>query len=188
MGLRPVKPEDAERIAQIYAPYVENTAISFEYVPPVAAEILSRIQKVLQRGYPYIVLEEEGQVLGYAYASAFREREAYKYTCETSIYVDQAHRRAGTGQILYSALLSLLKIQGYATAVAGTTTPNPQSSNFHRKMGFQPIGEFKNVGYKFGTWHSAEFFEMTINDYSQGGQPALLSFEDAWLLYSKSHL
>ena len=134
--IREATPEDAERVAEIYRPYVENTAVTFETVPPDEAEMRSRIVEHL-KAYPFLVMEEDGRVVGYAYAGAFHERRAYRPTVELSVYMDEAFRGAGRGEALVRELLSRLKADPrYFTAMAVIVHPNPRSERMFEKLGF----------------------------------------------------
>lgn len=140
---------DADQIADIYRPFVTDTTVSFEEVPPSADEMRGRIASA----HLWLVDVVEGRVQGYAYATAHRSRHAYRFTTETSIYVPTHLHRSGIGRPLYQALLDQLTELGLATAVAGITLPNEASVRFHEAMGFTEVGVFPQVGFKFGQWH-----------------------------------
>jgi phosphinothricin acetyltransferase len=150
--LRLALPTDGERLAAIYAPAVADRTTSFELTPPDAAEMARRVSALTART-PWLVLEENGRVVGYAYASPHRDRPAYQWSVEVSAYVDAAAHRAGHGKTLYTALFDILTAQGFVNAYAGITLPNPASVGFHKAMGFEEIGIYKGIGYKFGRWH-----------------------------------
>jgi L-amino acid N-acyltransferase YncA len=150
--LRLALPADGARIAEIYAPAVTKRTASFELVPPDGMEMARRISAVTART-PWLVLEENGRVLGYAYASPHRDRPAYQWSVEVSAYIDAAAHRAGHAKTLYTALLDILTAQGFANAYAAITLPNPASVGFHQAMGFEEIGIYRGIGYKFGSWH-----------------------------------
>ena len=150
--LRLAVPADGERLAAIYAPAVTERTTSFELTPPDAAEMARRISTLTART-PWLVLEEQGTVMGYAYASPHRDRPAYQWSVEVSAYIDDAAHRAGYGRTLYSALFDILSAQGFVNAYAGITLPNPASVAFHQAMGFEEIGVYKGIGYKLGRWH-----------------------------------
>lgn len=144
--------DDGGAIASIYAPAVIERATSFEYEAPDAAEMGRRVVGVQQRT-PWLVYEEDGDVRGYAYAGAHRDRAAYQWSVDVSAYVaDTAHRR-GVARRLYTALFDLLVLQGFVNAYAGITLPNAASEGFHAAMGFRPVGVYRGVGWKFGRWH-----------------------------------
>ncbi len=162
MNCRPAIPEDASRMAEIYGPYVADTAISFAVQPPTAEEFLSKIASV----YPVLVCEEQGRVLGYAYAGQYRSREAYRWDAELSIYVEGAAVGRGAGKCLMRALLALLKAQGYQNAYSCITLPNPGSIGLHKACGFRQIALFENAGYKLGAWRSVVWLHRPLGDYS----------------------
>lgn len=146
----------------IYAPVVRNTAISFEWEAPSVDEMARRIESVLAANYPWVVVEADGQVRGYAYAGAYRTRAAYRWAAEVSVYVDAQHHRGGLGRILYGSLIRLLEAQGFRSAYALATTPNPSSDGLHRSLGFREVGRFPHVGYKFGRWHDVVCWHLAL--------------------------
>jgi phosphinothricin acetyltransferase len=154
---------DAASLLQIYAPIVEQTPISFEFTPPTVDEFCKRIRSILA-SHVWIVCEENGQILGYAYASRFRFREAYDWTTEVTIYVAPEQHRRGVGHGLYGSLLAVLRVQGFCIAIAGITLPNEASVRLHEKLGFRKIGVFHTNGYKFGQWHDIGFWELSLRD------------------------
>lgn len=164
MIIRDVVLEDAETILSIYAPYIEDGAVSFEYQVPSVDEIKARIRRVTNK-YPWYVAESGGSVVGYAYASSFREREAYQWKAEVSVYVSDGAKGTGTAKALYDVLLAQLKQMGMISAIAGMTVPNPETERFHKKYGFTKIAEFAKVGFKNGEWHSVAFAELQLNEY-----------------------
>ena len=160
MLLRPATLADAAAVAAVYAPYVRDTVISFESVPPDEAEMGARIARTLPR-FPWLVVED-ARVRGFAYAGAHRERTAYRWSVDVSVYVDLGARRTGLGRQLYGALLGLLGEQGYAQAFAGITLPNPASVGLHEALGFRPVGVFRDVGHKFGSWHDVGWWQRPL--------------------------
>lgn len=160
-AIRLATEDDADAIAAIYAPVVLETPVSFELVPPDADEMRRRMREILKVG-PYLVREDEGRVVGYAYAGSFRARPAYRFTVETSIYVHADARGRGVGRSLYGVLLPCLVAQGFRRAIAGVTLPNAASVGLHESVGFRPVGVFHDVGFKFGTWHDVGFWEMQL--------------------------
>jgi L-amino acid N-acyltransferase YncA len=152
---------DAAACAAIYAPYVRDTAITFETEPPDAAEFARRIAAATAR-HAWLVLEDDGRVTGYAYAGPFKERAAYRYACEVSVYLEHGLRRSGGGRALYSALLARLAERGFRTAAAGMTQPNEASAGLHRALGFVPVGTFRRVGWKHGRWHDVAWVQRDL--------------------------
>jgi phosphinothricin acetyltransferase len=167
--IRLAQESDAESLLRIYAPIVEQTAISFELTPPTVEEFHQRMRKV-QESHTWIVCEE-GEILGYAYAHQFRPREAYDWTTETTIYVAAGQQRRGVGYGLYASLLHALRMQGFCTAIAGVTLPNEASVRLHEKTGFKAIGTYHAVGYKFGKWHDVGFWELSLRDLLDVPEP-----------------
>lgn len=161
--IRDATPEDAAACAAIYAPYVRETAVTFETEPPDAAELAARIAAA-QREHAWLVAERDGALLGYAYAGSFRGRRAYSRTAETSVYLAPQATGQGVGRALYTALLDRLRDLGYGTAVAGMTPPNPGSAALHRSVGFTQVGAFTRVGRKFGRWHGCDWWEMALRE------------------------
>lgn len=159
--IRDARAADAAACAAIYAPYVRDTAISFELEPPTAAQVADRITAAL-RTHAWLVLEEGGSVAGYAYGSGYRARPAYRWTCEVSVYLEPGRRRTGAGRALYEALLPRLADRGYRTAIAGMTLPNPGSVGLHAALGFQPAGTMRRVGWKLGGWHDVAFMQRDL--------------------------
>ena len=156
-----VEPEDAGEVLTIYAPIVQNTAISFELETPSYIEMRQRISSAI-KDRPWLVCEREGEFLGYAYASTYRARGAYAWAVETSAYVDEEHQRKGIARGLYTSLLAVLNLQGYCTAFAGIALPNEASVAFHEALGYEAIGVFKQAGYKFGKWHDVGWWQRPI--------------------------
>jgi len=159
---------DAAAVAEVYAPVVSESAISFELVPPTAGEMAMRIARALAHA-PWLVSTEGGTVLGFAYASPHSERAAYQWSVNVSVYVDAAARRRGVGRSLYGSLFSLLLLQGFYTAHAGTTLPNPASVGLHESLGFHPVGVYRSVGYKRGAWHDVGWWQLPLKDRT--GEP-----------------
>ena len=152
---------DAERCAAIYAPYVTDTAISFELCPPSPTDIAERIAAA-SRGHAWVVLEDRGRVVGYAYGGSFNARAAYRWSCEVSVYVELGRRRTGAGRALYEDLLGRLAQRGFRMAVAGMTLPNDASVGLHRAMGFEPVGTYRRIGYKLGSWHDVAWMQRPL--------------------------
>ena len=161
---------DAKRLLEIYAYYVQNTAISFEYDVPSVEEFRNRIEKTLKQ-YPYLVLEEDGVIQGYAYAGAFVGRAAYSHCCEVTIYLDHCAKGRGYGRALYEALEQALKDRGVRNLYACIGDPIAEdefltrnSEQFHRHMGFSKVGTFHKCGCKFGRWYNMIWMEKTIGE------------------------
>jgi phosphinothricin acetyltransferase len=155
--------DDASAIQRIYAPFVEFTHVSFEEIPPDVAEIEKRIKEGSVK-FPWLVAEQNGQVVGYAYASAHRVRASYRWSVDTAIYLDAAFRGQGIGKTLYSRLLETLRSQGFFNAFAGVTLPNRGSIALHESLGFKPIALYENVGYKLGAWHSVRWLCLPLQE------------------------
>lgn len=153
--------QDATQVLEIYAPFCGNSPVSFEFQPPTLDEMQQRITKVLQR-LPWLVCERYGEIVGFAYAVAHRERAAYQWSVEVSVYIRPAERRLGIGRALYTSLFQVLVLQGYYNAFAGVTLPNAGSVRLHQVMGFQPVGIYRGVGYKCNAWHDVAWFELLL--------------------------
>jgi phosphinothricin acetyltransferase len=160
--LRLATPADGSTCAGIYEPYVTDTCISFELTPPDGMEIGARIARTIDR-LPWVVAEVDGLVRGFAYAGRFRDRPAYDWTAETTVYVDRAFQGRGIGLAAMRGVLSILRLQGFHLAVAGVTPPNPGSVGLHVALGFKRIGLFEEVGWKDGRWHGVEFFGLELS-------------------------
>jgi L-amino acid N-acyltransferase YncA len=158
--IRLATPEDAEQVRAIYAPYC-YTPISFELEPPSVEEMRGRLVKVLDQ-YPWLISEADGEVLGYVYAAPHRERAAYCWSVDTTVYVRHGRQRRGVGRALYTALLTVVPLQGYMNAYAGITLPNPASVGLHEAMGFQPVGVYRQVGFKCGAWYDVAWFQRPL--------------------------
>jgi L-amino acid N-acyltransferase YncA len=153
MKLRDATPRDAVAIAAIYGPYVQTSTFSFEGIPPDADEMTTRMKKIAEAGLPYLVAESEGRVAGYAYASAFHTRSAYRFTVENSVYVAPQSTRAGTGTLLMRRLIAECAGRGLRQMIARIGDgENIASIALHEKLGFRRIGELRGVGFKFGRW------------------------------------
>lgn len=164
MTIRFATLDDAPAILAIYAPFITESNVSFEYEIPTVTEFAGRIQTIQQQ-YPYLVAETDGRVLGYAYASQHRDRTAYQWSVETSVYVHPDGHRQGIARQLYTTLFDLLRRQGYYSAYAGITLPNTESEAFHQAMDFELVGVFKNIGYKMGAWHDVVWLQRSIQPY-----------------------
>ena len=160
--IRPANLADAQAIQAISAPYVEKTAITFEYEVPSVQEFEKRISNTIER-YPYLVAEEDGQVLGYAYASTYYARTAYDWTTELSIYLNEDARGRGLGSQLYGALEEELEKRGFLRFLACIAVPNEASIAMHEKRGYILVAHFPKVGYKFEQWHDIVWMQKTID-------------------------
>jgi L-amino acid N-acyltransferase YncA len=158
MLIRTATPEDAAACAAIYAPYVTDSAISFETEAPTAEQMADRIARAIA----WFVLEDDGHVAGYAYAGPFHPRAAYRWSCEVSVYLEPGRRRTGAGRALYDVLLPHLTERGYRSAIAGMTLPNAASEGLHAALGFEPVGTYRDIGYKFGAWHDVAWTQKTL--------------------------
>lgn len=151
---------DAREILEIYTPYVLDTAISFEATLPSLSEVERRIEEYSKLGW--LVYEIQDALIGYAYASKHRDREAYQWCCEVSVYIHPQHHRKGIASILYTELFQKLRDQGYVNSYAGIELPNEASVKFHESMGFTPIGVFRETGFKLGKWHDVGWWHLKI--------------------------
>ena len=177
MLIRSAKPEDAPALLGIYAPYVRDTAITFEYEAPSEAEFARRISDTLKK-YPYLVLEDGGEVLGYAYASVFKARAAYAWAVETTIYLRRDAHGKGYGRLLYTALEEELKRRHFLNAYACITWADQEdeylthlSPRFHERMGYRLCGTFRQCGYKFGRWYDMIWMEKHLGGHAANPEP-----------------
>lgn len=159
--LRVATPADADAVRRIYAPYVEETAITFATTVPSRAALEAKIADCLSQ-HPWLVCERDGRVVGYAYAGPLRKRDAYQWTVELSVYVDERAQREGVGRRLYGALIDVLTAQGYASAYGVITLPNPASVAFHEAFDFDQVGHFDDVGFKHGAWHDVGWWRRRL--------------------------
>jgi L-amino acid N-acyltransferase YncA len=161
MTIRDASDRDAEACAAIYAPYVTDTVITFENVPPSPADMAARIAAA-QCGHAWLVLVDGADVVGYAYGGQHKERAAYRWSCEVSVYLERGRRRTGAGRALYTALFDRLAARGFRIAVAGMTLPNDASVGLHRAMGFEPVGTYRRIGWKHGRWHDVAWVQREL--------------------------
>lgn len=169
MRIRDATADDGAACAAIYAPYVTDTAITFEYEPPSATDMAGRIA-VAQQSHAWLVLEDEGRIVGYAYGGRHKERAAYRWACEVSVYLELGRRRGGGGRALYEALLQRLTDRGFRSAVAGMTLPNDASAGLHAALGFEPVGTYRRIGWKLGAWHDVAWVQRELGP--SGAPPA----------------
>jgi phosphinothricin acetyltransferase len=156
---------DAAACAAIYAPHVDGRGTSFEERPPSAEQLSERIARVSER-HPWLVAERAGSVAGFAYATSHRERPAYRWAAETSVYVHRDHQAQGVGRELYEALLGLLRRQGLHVALAGITLPNPASVRLHESLGFERVGVYSQIGFKAGAWRDVGWWQLLLSPQS----------------------
>jgi L-amino acid N-acyltransferase YncA len=161
--VRDATESDAAACAAIYAPYVQHTVITFETEPPSVDEMAGRMASAA-RTHAWLVLEEGGRVVGYAYGSPFKSRAAYRWSCEVSVYLETGLRRSGAGRALYEVLLERLSQRGFRIAVAGMTLPNDASVGLHEAMGFEPAGVNRKIGWKNDGWHDVAWVQRALDD------------------------
>ena len=161
MIIRLATPSDGPALAEIYRPAVTHAATSFELDPPDGAEMGRRVERVMEKA-PWLVVERDGRVLGYAYASPHRDRAAYQWSVEISAYVHHDAHRLGIARALYTSLFDALVVQGFRNAYAGITLPNAASVGLHTAMGFTPVGVYRGIGYKQGAWHDVAWLERAL--------------------------
>jgi len=174
--IRLAEPRDAGAVAEIYRPHVDGSAVSFEVDPPSGEEMGQRIDAALAYA-PWLCCEEAGAVVGYAYASRHRERAAYRWCVDVSVYVGQGARRSGVGRGLYRSLFALLKRQGFCAAHAGITLPNAASVGLHEALGFRLVGVYPRVGFKNGRWHDVGWWQLELLPRT-GEPPRLLALDE----------
>ena len=162
MIIREVNLNHAEALSDIYKYYVDNTSYTFEYSAPSAREFSARIEAITKK-FPFFVCEDNGEIIGYAYANMFKERKAYQWVCETSIYIKNGSTQKGAGKLLYEKLLLALKKQGFVKAVAVLGCPNEGSEVFHQKMGFSLAATLPAIGFKHGAWHDIKYYVIELN-------------------------
>ncbi|NWK77535.1 arsinothricin resistance N-acetyltransferase ArsN1 family B [Aquitalea sp. LB_tupeE] len=167
--IRPATPADAAAMAAIYNPYVLNSTISFEEEAVTVEEMVARLDKVTEQGLPWLVAELNGELLGYAYATRWRVRPAYRYAVETSVYFAPEARGQGLGGRLYRSLLQQLRSQGLHLAIAGIALPNAASIALHQGLGFEQAATFHQVGWKAARWLDVAYWELRLNE----GPPAV---------------
>lgn len=161
--IRHVLAADAGAIATIYNYYIQETAVTFEETPVTASDILKRIAKIQHAQLPWLVAEENSTLMGYAYAMPWKERSAYRYSVETTVYVARTAVAKGWGTDLYNALFTELRNNSIHVAIGGITLPNPASIALHEKLGMSKVAHFKEVGYKFGKWLDVGYWQIQLN-------------------------
>jgi len=163
---------DSRQVAAIYYPYVLNTPITFESDPPTGSVMCIRMENVMEK-YPWLVCEEDGEVMGYSYGSRFRDRPAYDWTVETTIYVKESAHGLGIGFALYTSLIEYLRLQGYCSAVSAIALPNLPSINLHERLGFEKCGLLTNAGFKDGIWHTVGLWWLTLQLHPDNPSPPI---------------
>lgn len=163
MIVRFATPNDSLELLKIYKQYI-HTAITFECTPPTEQEFRERIEGIIKE-YPYLVCEDDGKIVGYAYAHRHMERGVYGWNAELSVYIDRSFTSRGIGKELYIKLIELLKLQGIKNLYAGITVPNKKSEKLHTSLGFKLLGTYHNTGYKCSKWHDVSWFEKQIGNY-----------------------
>jgi L-amino acid N-acyltransferase YncA len=161
--IRLAEARDAEQIAEIYRYYVEKTAITFEETAPAPEELAAKIAKV-GATFPFLVFEEGGEIIGYAYATHYRERAAYRWSLEDSVYLREDSLGRGIGTALLRALIELLREMGYIKIYAVITPPNPASVALHAALGFEALGRFRDTAFKLGKWQAIDWMELTLRE------------------------
>jgi phosphinothricin acetyltransferase len=165
IAIRPADPADAAGCAAVYAPYVTDSCISFEFEAPPAAEMARRIAA----SHAWLVAEDDGAVVGYAYGSRHRDRAAYDWAADVAIYTAASHHGRGMGRALYEALIPVLRERGLRTLCAGVAQPNAASDALHRALGFVEVGVYRRIGWKAGRWHDVRWWQLALGD---GSPPA----------------
>lgn len=160
--IRPVSLDDAQRICEIYNYFIENTVITFEE-KSLSPDLMSERIKAISESFPYLVYESQGRLIGYAYAARFRPREAYRYTAELSIYVDNDCQRQGAGSALMEALLEELRRRNFHSATGIIALPNEKSVRLHERFGFIKTGHIKEVGFKFNKWIDVGYWQLPLD-------------------------
>ena len=160
--IRPATAADAPAIQAIYAPFVTNSAISFEAVPPTVDEMVARIKSAQEQGFEFLVADRATNILGYAYAGAHRTRPAYRASVDVSAYLAPSAHRSGIGRRLYEHLLETLAEKGFHAAFAGITQPNAASVGLHEALGFTHVGTYREVGFKHGAWHDVGWWQRLL--------------------------
>lgn len=160
--IRPANAADAAEIANIYNHYIKNTTITFEEIEVTGEEMARRIDNVTAAGLPWYVIEHNGKLAGYAYATKWRERSAYRFSVESTVYLKQEYAGQGLGKILYSRILDVLHDKGFHVVIGGIALPNEASTALHESLGFSKVAEFREVGQKFGRWINVGYWERVL--------------------------
>lgn len=170
---------DAEAMLEIYRPYVLDTAISFETTAPTLAEFSGRIEELTEK-FPWLVCTESGQIVGYAYAGAYKSRCAYGWSVESTVYVRSGFQGKGIGKELYQKLLKILKDQGAVNVIGGIALPNQASVALHESLGFEKVAQFKDVGFKLGKWWDVGYWQLQLQKPIEPG-PLLSAEKKLWI-------
>jgi len=172
MEIRLATTSDARGILDIYAPYIENTSFTFETEVPSESDFVKRISDYLQN-WPWIVCDVNGIIAGYAYAARYRERTAYQWSVESSVYIHDDFQRNGIASALYRSLNEILKIQGYRNVYAVINLPNEKSVAFHEKCGYRYFATYEQVGYKLGKWKNVGWWRLILNEFNMEPEPPI---------------
>ena len=172
MQIRLAQPVDAKDILAIYSPYIENTSFTFETETPTEEQFASRITSYLQN-WPWLVCEMHGKIAGYAYATKYRERTAYQWSIESSVYIHEDFHKMGIATVLYAALFEILQRQGFRNVYAVINLPNDRSVTFHEGMGFSYFATYEQVGYKLGKWKNVGWWRKTLNEFGMDPEPPI---------------
>ncbi len=173
-NIRCARLTDAPALLEIYGPYVKDTPITFELESPSIADMQARMTQIIEQ-YPWLVFEDEGQILGYVYACEHRSRKAYRWSVDVAVYVRQGHGRLGIGRKLYRQLFQILPRLGYANAFAGITLPNEPSVGLHEAMGFKCIGIYQKVGYKLNSWYDVGWWQLPFQHPAHPPEPRVFN-------------
>jgi L-amino acid N-acyltransferase YncA len=174
MLIRPIQKEDIKACLEIYAPFVNESAVSFELVVPTITEFNARVEQITQK-YPWLVAVQGNEIMGYAYASSYRDRLAYQWNVEVSVYVHDNFKQKKVGQTLYLELMKLLKTQGFCRAFAVIAIPNEPSVKFHTQFGFKEFAVYEKVGFKLDQWHDVLWMQYEISHPEIPSTPLLPS-------------
>ncbi|MBK9247554.1 MAG: N-acetyltransferase [Ignavibacteria bacterium] len=164
-SIRLISESDTESVLAVYAPFILNSDVTFEYEVPTVVEFAERISSHTVE-FPWLVCLSGDCIVGYAYAGKHRTRAAYQWSPELTVYLSEDVQGKGIARILYETLFAILKLQGYYTVFAGVTMPNTNSEGLHKAMGFEEIGIFKKVGFKHGKWHDTKWFQLHLSEYT----------------------